>query len=33
VALMLGGLAVRAARNLRALAEREPYRDPSGAAA
>src|SRR5215217_7511305 len=32
-ALMLGGLAVRAARNLRTLAEREPYRDPSDAAA
>jgi archaetidylinositol phosphate synthase len=29
VALMLGGLAVRAARNLRTLAEREPYRDAS----
>jgi hypothetical protein len=27
--LMLGGLGVRAARNLRTLAEREPYRDAS----
>ena len=31
--LMLGGLAVRAARNLRTLAEREPYRGEASSAA